>query len=173
MSRIESTYISVVNVINDFLKEKDKLNMHNNLAQLRGLKYCKILTKNRVSFSAEILVRGGKYLIRLDYHAFGSPRVYIVSPIINMSESVSIHTFGLKYHGSYNGDLPLLCLTLRSEDNWDSSISLIESYIPWAVEWTEFYEIWLLTGTWYGKGVHPTIDKEVVKDNGEESNQIG
>ena len=37
---------------------------------------------------------------------------------------------------------------------------LTESYIPWAIEWTEFYELWLLTGTWYGGGVHPGGDKK-------------
>ena len=49
----------------------------------------------------------------------------------------------------------LLCLTYYDNDKWDSSIPLTRSYIPWAIEWTEFYELWLLTGKWYGRGIHP------------------
>ena len=73
-----------------------------------------------------------------------------------MSESLEIHTFGNYYHGAYKKELPKLCLTHLETDKWDSSILLTESYIPWAIEWTEFYELWLLTGKWYGGGVHPT-----------------
>ncbi len=61
---------------------------------------------------------------------------------------------------AYNKELPCLCLTHYESDKWNSSIMLTESYIPWAIEWTEFYELWLLTGIWYGGGVHPGGDKE-------------
>ena len=140
--------------------KESTLNMYKNLLQLNKLEGCRIVAKNRNCFSAELLIRDGRYKIRLDYYATGSPNVYVVSPVIDMSNSLEIHTFGLKFHGAYNKELPCLCLTHYESDKWNSSIMLTESYIPWAIEWTEFYELWLLTGTWYGGGVHPGGDKE-------------
>lgn len=132
------------------------INMHKNLFQLKRLPYCKIVSQKRNSFSAELDIRDGKYKIRIDYYKKGFPNVYVVNPEIDMSESLEIHTFGNYYHGAYKKELPKLCLTHLETDKWDSSILLTESYIPWAIEWTEFYELWLLTGKWYGGGVHPT-----------------
>ena len=140
--------------------KESTLNMYKNLLQLNKLEGCQIVAKKRNCFSAKLLIRDGRYKIRLDYYATGSPNVYVVSPVIDMSNSLEIHTFGLKFHGAYNKELPCLCLTHYESDKWNSSIMLTESYIPWAIEWTEFYELWLLTGTWYGGGVHPGGDKE-------------
>ena len=131
------------------------LNMYKNLLQLNKLEGCQIVSKKRNGFSAELLIRDGRYKIRIDYHSIGSPDVYVVSPVINMRSPLEIHTFGLKFHGAYNKELPCLCLTHYDSDKWNSSILLTESYIPWAIEWTEFYELWLLTGVWYGGGIHP------------------
>ena len=135
--------------------KKSTLNMYKNLLQLNKIDGCKIVSKKRNGFSAELLIRDGRYKIRLDYHAIGIPKVYVVSPKIDMSSPIEIHTFGVKFHGAYNRELPCLCLTYHDSDKWDSSILLTESYIPWAIEWTEFYELWLLTGVWYGGGIHP------------------
>ena len=142
--------------------KKSTLNMYKNLLQLNKLAGCRIVTKKRNSFSAELLIRNGRYMIRLDYYAKRRPDVYVVSPEIDMSCSLDIHTFGLKYHGAYKKELPHLCLTHYDSDKWNSSIMLTESYIPWAIEWTEFYELWLLTGIWYGGGIHP--GEETKKD---------
>lgn len=130
------------------------LNMYKNLLQLNKLEGCQIVSKKRNGFSAELLIRDGRYRIRIDYHSIGSPDVYVVSPVIDMRSPLEIHTFGLRFHGAYNKEIPCLCLTHYDSDKWNSSILLTESYIPWAIEWTEFYELWLLTGVWYGGGIH-------------------
>ena len=140
--------------------KQSTLNMYKNLLQLNKLEGCQIVSRKRNCFSAELLIRDRRYKIRLDYYVTGSPNVYVVSPTINMSDFLEIHTFGLKFHGAYNKELPCLCLTHYESDKWNSSIMLTESYIPWAIEWTEFYELWLLTGIWYGGGVHLGGDKE-------------
>lgn len=134
--------------------------MHKNMLQLRNLNYCKIVNRYRYGFSAELLLRQGKYKIRVDYYAYGWPRIYVLEPDIDMSHPVEIHTFGKKYHGAYKREIPLLCLTFHDIDKWEPSMMLLKSYIPWAVEWTEFYEIWLMTGVWYGGGIHPTNNDE-------------
>ena len=128
--------------------------IHRNLSQLKKLPSCKIVNVRRYGFSAELYIREGRYLIRIDYSEKEEPRVFMVSPKIDMSSSAEIHTYGMKYHPSYKCCLPMLCLTYYPVDKWNYSIPLIQSFIPWAIEWTEFYEIWLLTGKWYGRGTH-------------------
>lgn len=139
---------------------ESSLNMYKNLIQLSKLKGCRIVSKKRSSFSAELWIRNGRYQIRLDYFVKSIPNVYVISPTIDMREPLEIHTFGMKFHGAYQRELPLLCLTHYETDRWNTSIMLLESYIPWAVEWTEFYELWLMTGKWYGGGIHPGGEKD-------------
>lgn len=130
------------------------VNAFRNVNQLSCLPNCKILYNKRGNISAELLIREGKYKLRIDIKAGKLPDVYVVEPEIDRSNPLEIHTFGFKYHPCYKKELPLLCLTHLGEDKTDTSMPLTETYIPWAIEWTEFYELWLLTGTWYGKGIH-------------------
>jgi hypothetical protein len=51
----------------------------------------------------------------------------------------------------YTGDE--LCLNLPGE--WDSSMSIGHTIIPWTSEWLLYYEIWLSSGEWTGGGRHP------------------
>lgn len=125
-----------------------------NLNQLSCLSNCKIISSKKEKLSAELLIRNGKYKLRIDIKVGKFPDVYVVEPQIDMSNSLEIHTFGYQYHPDYKKELPRLCLTYLEEDQTSTSMSLLDTYIPWAIEWTEFYELWLLTGKWYGKGIH-------------------
>ena len=135
------------------------INLVKNMKYVSKLPYCKLVHKGKYSFSIEITARGGRYVFRLDYKEKDLPEVYLVSPEIEVQNWIEIHTFNKRYHRDYKKELPLLCLTYLETDKWNSSMPLTETYIPWAIEWTEFYELWLLTGKWYGKGVHIS-DKE-------------
>ena len=42
---------------------------------------------------------------------------------------------------------PKLCVFHPSE--WNSSMYLAESFIPWIVTWLNTYEYWQLTGEWF------------------------
>lgn len=136
------------------MMRKSFIDFHRNLSQVSKLDNCKIVLQKKDRFSIELYIRDRRYKIRLDYYEKKYPDVFVVSPEINMSHSTEIHTFGMHYHPAYKKKIPRLCLTHLATDKWNSSIPLINSYIPWAVEWTEFYEMWLLTGKWYGKGIH-------------------
>lgn len=46
--------------------KESTLNMYKNLLQLSKLEGCQIVTKKRSGFSAELLIRDGRYKIRLD-----------------------------------------------------------------------------------------------------------
>lgn len=49
-----------------------------------------------------------------------------------------------------------LCLYYPTAHEWNDTMKLSETIIPWACEWLYFYEIWLITGEWLGGGVHPS-----------------
>lgn len=128
--------------------------MHKNMIQLRKMENCKFISTSRYGFSVEVELRQGKYKVRIDYNHRGRVSVYLLEPEIDMSKSMEIHTYGMRFHGAYKKEVPKLCLDHPKYDDWKPSILLLDSYIPWASEWTEFYELWVLTGVWYGGGVH-------------------
>jgi hypothetical protein len=46
-------------------------------------------------------------------------------------------------------------LCLYESGDWNGSMSLAESIVPWTAEWLANYEIWLATGDWHGGGEWP------------------
>lgn len=50
-----------------------------------------------------------------------------------------------------------LCLYYGDEFNLSMYIS--DTIVPWAVEWLFYYEVWLRTGKWQGEGIHPVVPK--------------
>lgn len=137
---------------------KKFVDMHRHLSQIKRLNCCKIISQVKNGFCAEISLREGKYKILIDYSLNGVVDVYLLEPHIEVVNYTEIHTYGIKYHRVFRKELLKLCLTRPSKYEWNRRIPLAESFIPWAAEWTEFYELWLLTGVWYGGGEHPTID---------------
>ncbi len=49
----------------------------------------------------------------------------------------------------------LLCLFKPKFNEWDIDKLISKTIIPWVSEWLMHYEIWLITGTWHGGGIHP------------------
>lgn len=49
--------------------------------------------------------------------------------------------------------LPSLCLWWQHD--WNRSMAIAHTIIPWAAEWFWFFEHWLVTGEWLGGGSHP------------------
>lgn len=46
-------------------------------------------------------------------------------------------------------------LCLHEKDEWAETMSIADTIVPWAAEWLAHYEIWLVTGEWYGGGEWP------------------
>ena len=44
-----------------------------------------------------------------------------------------------------------LCLQRR---DWNGRQLIADTYVPWAMEWLVFFELWLATGEWLGGGEH-------------------
>jgi len=51
-----------------------------------------------------------------------------------------------------------LCLYDNRYAEWDATMPLVSTIIPWASEWLFYYEIWLITGIWHGGGNHPDVN---------------
>jgi hypothetical protein len=49
---------------------------------------------------------------------------------------------------------PTLCLFDPEADQWDWSMAIAETTLPWACDWIACYELWLMTGVWRGGGRH-------------------
>ena len=72
------------------------------------------------------------------------PRVRVVSPPLEARRGESLP------HVYNDGTL-----CLYSAGEWDSSMLLAWTIVPWATEWLINYEIWLAAGVWYGGGEWP------------------
>ncbi len=54
-----------------------------------------------------------------------------------------------------------LCLYFPDGKEWNKGKLLVDTIIPWASEWLYFYEIWLITGNWFGGGTEHDFEKKV------------
>lgn len=92
------------------------------------------------------------YRIKIDYKQGKAPLVYVVKPKpLQLAEGCKMlpHV--------YSHEEQRLCLYYPRE--WNKSELLVKSIIPWASEWLQFYELWLITGKWLGDGAHPRKKK--------------
>jgi len=48
-----------------------------------------------------------------------------------------------------------LCLWLPRTHEWVHQMRFSETYLPWAAEWLDYFEEWLVTDVWSGGGEHP------------------
>jgi hypothetical protein len=86
------------------------------------------------------------YTVRLSYKLAKSPQVNVLKPELIVPEGKSLpHT--------YPGER--LCLYYPGIGDWRGDTLLAETIVPWISEWLYYYEIWLVTGEWYGGGIHP------------------
>jgi len=88
------------------------------------------------------------YRIGLRYKLKKYPKVEVLSPTLQKREDEQPSHL-------YSYSKQRLCLFLPRAEEWDGSMILVKTVVPWACEWLLQYEIWLATGEWYGVGIHP------------------
>jgi hypothetical protein len=81
------------------------------------------------------------YKVQLAYRTHDVPRVHVLEPKLDTG-----HRERLPH--VYTGDR--LCLYTPGE--WNRSMSLAKTVIPWAAEWLFHYELWKVTDEWSGGG---------------------
>jgi len=95
------------------------------------------------------------YRIRLEYSLEINPKVFVEDPALEERD-------GKRPPHLYQGNS--LCLYLPGGNEWDDSMLLAETIIPWTSEWLLHYEIWLATGEWHGGGIHPGDGVKIQND---------
>lgn len=83
-----------------------------------------------------------KYTIRLAYRHSTRPCVTVTDP------ALELHPRASTLPHVYPGDQ--LCLYYPGE--WNHSMLLAYTVVPWISEWLLHYELWLITGEWAGGG---------------------
>lgn len=84
------------------------------------------------------------YTVRVKYDGRARADVTVIDPVLAKRDGRLPHVFP--------GDR--LCLHVPQE--WDVSMPLATTIIPWAAEWLYHYELWLPTGVWQGGGHEPS-----------------
>ncbi len=102
------------------------------------------------------------YNVRLVYDG-RTTDVYIVQP--NPLQKAKGET---KLPHVYDQKKQKLCLYWK---DWNKTLSLSKTVVPWIADWLFYYEIWLYTGVWEGGGIHPIIKTPYIK-NKSQSNII-
>jgi len=91
------------------------------------------------------------YTVQLRYKLGESPQIHVLKPELIIPEGKRLpHTYPEKR----------LCLYLPRTGEWQGDMLFSQTIVPWISEWLLHYEIWLVTGEWYGGGIHPRIKRD-------------
>jgi len=105
------------------------------------------------------------YRVRVEYRRGQYPSVTIEEPRLKPREPGGVipHT--------YPGPRP--CLFYWREDEWNATMLIADTIIPWTMEWLFFYEYWHATGEWQGGGVDHALPTEKMHDPSPRASVIG
>ena len=108
-------------------------------------------------WAADLKPQFSSFRIEIRYVIGDFPEVRVLSPeLIRMPENPDgplPHVYGPLSD-------PTLCLFDPATDEWDGSMLVSRTTIPWSIDWFTFYEFWLMTGVWSGGGRHPSSSQE-------------
>lgn len=72
----------------------------------------------------------------------------------NIENNGDFHSIPHIYHADKKNKKIKLCLYYPKYKEWDNSMYISRTVIPWAIEWIMHYEFWLFNGKWSGGGLH-------------------
>ncbi len=94
------------------------------------------------------------YRLRVLYQQDGVPKVLVVDP--DLAELAE----GRKLPHVYEQRPAQLCLYLPRAREWDRSMQISETILPWSILWLFYFEEWLASDEWKGGGMHPERSQE-------------
>lgn len=99
----------------------------------------------------EVRPQFARFTLEIRYRVGDVPDVRVLKPaLVRLPENVE----GQLPHVYPPADDPTLCLFDPALKQWDSTMALAETTVPWAFDWIACYEMWLMTGRWTGGGRH-------------------
>ena len=100
-----------------------------------------------------LLESSREYRVRLSYTLGGSPAVFVLSPNLHQL------TGGRRLPHCYDQGKQKLCLYYPKDRKWTPQMALAATVMKWTLAWLSFFEIWLSTDIWFGRGTgHPGDD---------------
>jgi hypothetical protein len=112
------------------------------------------ISRNALSWKTEVAPSpvSRLYGLKISYKPPATPNVYVASPDLGDLSG------GRKLPHVYEQRPVTLCLYLPGTNQWQPSLLLERTVLPWAVLWLFYFEEWLESDDWKGGGVHPGID---------------
>lgn len=93
-----------------------------------------------------------EYKLSIEYKINGVPKAYLINQgLLKSVNDKPPHLYECKYSGDGKERLRL-CLFLPGTNEWNRNMMVADTFIPWAVEWLYYYEVWRMTGKWLGGG---------------------
>ncbi len=93
---------------------------------------------------------GREYLVRVRYLTGAIPEAVIIRPSLHYLVANSEKP-GRKLPHIYPEQDDPLCLFFGAKE-WNPSLAIADTTIPWVSLWLRFFELWLVTNTWEGSG---------------------
>lgn len=110
--------------------------------------------KNHFYYEFTIALKNGgnSYRCRLTMFQCGRhPQMHVIAPNLNqLAKDKSLPHIYPK--NSFQG--VFLCLWYAKTNDYVQGMPLAETYIPWTIEWLQYFEEWLYSGKWDGGGFH-------------------
>jgi hypothetical protein len=92
-----------------------------------------------------------RYKLEVRFALTHYPEVRVLEPaLVRLPGNVE----GALPHVYPPADDPTLCLFDPEAGQWNWSMAIAETTLPWACDWITCYEFWLITGIWRGGGRH-------------------
>lgn len=87
-----------------------------------------------------------EYLVKIVYNKNKKVDVFIVGEKLKLAENRT------RLPHVYSTPNQRLCLYTPFKREWHPKMLIIDTIIPWTLEWLDFYEHWLIDGEWLGGG---------------------
>ena len=107
------------------------------------------LLKGRLLWRCELKpsVFSRRYLVQIDYRLGSFPTILVLDPKPRDLAG------GRKPPHVYKGPGDPLCLFYAAAREWNASMLIARTIVPWACEWLFHFEAWVFTGRWEGGGI--------------------
>lgn len=106
-------------------------------------------------WTGEVRPQFTRYKLDIRYRIGDFPEVRVLRPeLVRLPDNIE----GVLPHIYPPLEDPTLCLFDPAEKQWNPSMAIAYTTLPWACDWLACYEFWLMTGRWTGGGRHASVD---------------
>jgi hypothetical protein len=98
-----------------------------------------------------------EYRVKMDYTTGKQPKIFVKTKLILADGAAELPHV-------YDQERQRLCLFFPDGSQWNSTMLLAKTVVPWIYDWLFHYELWLVTGIWHGGGIHPESEDAKLRD---------